>query len=100
MTHFPQEVQFGIVHNPILDQTWTGRLGGGAFYNERKIHVSSCTSLDKSLLVQEVGATNPDKVKMVIKNMETFMPKTRSIRAYGSAGINLAYLAMGSGGSC
>jgi len=91
-----KEVQFGIVHNPIMDQTWTGRLGGGAFYNGRKIHVSSCTSLDKSLLVQEVGATNPDKVKMVIKNMETFMPKTRSIRAYGSAGINLAYLAMGS----
>ena len=32
---------------------------------------------------------------MVVKNLEHFIPKVRSIRAYGSAGINLAYLAMG-----
>lgn len=32
---------------------------------------------------------------MVVKNLENFIPKVRSIRAYGSAGINLAYLAMG-----
>ena len=32
---------------------------------------------------------------MVVKNIQTFISKVRSIRAYGSAGINLAYLAMG-----
>ena len=32
---------------------------------------------------------------MVNKNLQTFIPKVRSIRSYGSAGINLAYLAMG-----
>ena len=119
--------------------------------------VSGCEALEKCLLIQEMGATNPEKVKMVVKNMETFMPKVlislcpdvydcdhklersdveeflpwwwfmlsdrlestlhcddygtdddckenhrdnlppqvRSIRAFGSAGINLAYLAMG-----
>ena len=31
--------------------------------------------MEKSLLIQEMGATNPEKVKMVVKNMETFMPK-------------------------
>ena len=39
------------------------------------IQVSGCQALEKSLLIQEMGATNPDKVKMVVKNMETFMPK-------------------------
>ena len=29
------------------------------------------------MLIQEMGATNPEKVKMVIKNMEIFMPKVR-----------------------
>lgn len=90
-----KEVQFAIVHNPILDQTWTAQKGQGAFCNGERIHVSGCEKMEKCLLVQEMGATDPEKVKMVLTNMETFMPKVRSIRAYGSAGINLAYLAMG-----
>ena len=39
------------------------------------VQVSGCQTLEKSLLIQEMGATNPEKVKMVVKNMETFMPK-------------------------
>ena len=39
------------------------------------MQVSGCQALEKSLLIQEMGATNPEKVKMVVKNMETFMPK-------------------------
>jgi len=91
-----KEVKFGIIYNPILDQTWTARLGLGAFYNGNQIKVSGCQDLDKALLIQEMGAKDPKKVEMVNKNLETFIPKVRSVRAYGSAGINLAYLAMGS----
>ena len=60
-----------------------------------QIHVSSCTQLNQALLIQEMGASSPEKSAMVVKNLENFIPKVRSIRAYGSAGINLAYLAMG-----
>jgi len=91
-----KEVQFGIVYNPILDQLWTAKKGHGAEYNGKKIHVSSCTNLGSALLIQEMGASTPQKSEMVLKNLETFIPKVRALRAYGSAGINLAYLAMGS----
>jgi myo-inositol-1(or 4)-monophosphatase len=91
-----REVQFAIVHAPILGQTWTARKGEGAFCNGRRIQVSGCTELGKALLVQEMGATDPAKVKMVLANMATFIPKVRSVRAFGSAGLNLAYLAQGS----
>jgi len=91
-----KEVQFGIVYNPVLDQLWTAKKGQGAEYNGSKIHVSSCTDLSTALLIQEMGGSNdPKKIEMVNKNLQTFIPKVRSIRAYGSAGINLAYLAMG-----
>ena len=33
---------------------------------------------------------------MLLGNLKTFIPKVRGCRAYGSAGINLSYLAMGS----
>ncbi len=32
-----QEVEFGIVYNPILDQLWTARKGHGAFYNGSQV---------------------------------------------------------------
>ena len=34
-----QEVEFSIVHNPILKQTWTARKGQGAFCNGKRIKV-------------------------------------------------------------
>lgn len=91
-----KEPEFSIVYNPILDQLWTARKGQGAYYNGKQIHVSSCSSLKTAVLIQEVGSATPERVGMLTKNAQTFIPLVRSIRAYGSAGINLAYLAMGS----
>lgn len=91
-----KQVQFAIVYNPILNQLWTAKKGLGAEYNGAKISVSSCKSLDSALLIQELGASRPEKHDMVLKNLNTFIPKVRALRAYGSAGINLCYLAMGS----
>lgn len=50
-----EEVEFSIVHNPILKQTWTARKGQGAFCNEKRIKVSGCQALEKSLLIQPLG---------------------------------------------
>ena len=52
----------------------------------RKVEqVSNCQTLEKCLLIQEMGATNPEKVKMVVKNMETFMPKVMISRCLETA---------------
>jgi len=91
-----KEVEFSIVLNPILDQLWTARRGQGAHFNGKKISVSGCADLSKAILIQEVGSATPDRVDMLTTNVQTFIPKVRSLRAYGSAGINLVYLAMGS----
>ena len=122
---FYKQVEFGIVYNPVLDQLWTARKGAGAFYNGKKvcmtvpstttvcipqIQVSSCTELSRAMLIQEMYDSSPVKLAMVFSNLQTFIPKVfpstrslyrihrsqvRGVRAYGSAGINLAYLAMG-----
>ena len=57
--------------------------------------MSSCNQLSHALLVQEMGSSSEQKIAMVNTNLATFIPRVRAIRAYGSAGINLAYLAMG-----
>jgi len=89
-------VEFAIVYNPVTGQLWTARRGFGAFYNGKKINVSSCSDLEKAILIQEFYDNSEQKLAMMFKNLNTFVPKVRGIRAYGSAGLNLAYLAMGS----
>ena len=42
-----------------------------------------------------MGTHSAERTAKVVKNLSTFVPRVRSIRTYGSAGINLAYLAMG-----
>ena len=102
---------FGIVYNPILEQLWTAKKGFGAEHNGKKVNVSfnffnndnrlhqirvsSCTSLDSALLIQEPWSNSTEKTEMLLGNLKTFIPKVRGCRAYGSAGINLSYLAMG-----
>jgi len=91
-----KEVKFGLVYNPITQELWSAKRGKGAYYNGEKISVSKCSTLSRSLLVQEFYGSNPDKNQMMMKNMQTFLTKVSSFRCYGSAGLNLAYLAMGS----
>jgi len=82
-----KRVEFCVVNNPILEMIWTARKGQGAYCNGKKIHVSSCTQLENCLLLQEAN---------MLRNNNHFIEKVRGVRAYGSAGINLCLLAMGS----
>lgn len=40
-----KELQIGIVHNPIMNEMYTARLGQGAFLNGKKIAVSSAKTV-------------------------------------------------------
>jgi len=92
-----KQVEICVIHNPVLDQTWTALRGHGAKYNGREISVSSCRDLEQSMMCSEMAAWgDSDRNAVARQNINTLLDKVRSIRAYGSAGINLAYLAMGS----
>lgn len=43
-----KEVQIGIIYNPILEQMYTAILGRGAFLNDKAIHVSEQSGINKT----------------------------------------------------
>lgn len=45
----------GVVHNPIMQETYTATLGGGAFCNGQPLAVSAATDLRHALLATEIG---------------------------------------------
>ena len=88
-------VVLGVVYDPSHDELYVAERGRGAFCNERRLSVSTTTSLDESLLT--TGSpydirVNPDNN---LKEYAVFATRSRAVRRLGSAVIDLAWLACG-----
>jgi len=91
-----KQVVVGVVHNPILGETFTAERGCGAYLNGRPISASPETQLDKALVATEIGVHRDFETMMAI--MERIMKlssASRSMRACGSCAMNICGVAMG-----
>ncbi len=89
------EVVAGVIWHPVLKDLYTGTLGGGAFVNGKRMHVSPTKKIRDSLLT--TGFTYR-KNKWLHREMEAFerlSEVARAIRRPGSAALDLAYVARG-----
>ncbi|XAR65743.1 L-galactose 1-phosphate phosphatase [Bertholletia excelsa] len=86
----------GVVYNPIMNETFTGILGQGAFLNGNPIKVSSQPELVKALLGTEAG-TKRDKLTLdsTTNRINSLLFKVRSLRMSGSCALNLCGIACG-----
>ncbi|MCD6579656.1 inositol monophosphatase [bacterium] len=85
---------FGIVFNPILEEMFIGKKGEGAFLNGEKIKVSSINQINQALL----GTGLPykrDNERNNLDNIVKFGIKCRDIRRFGSAALDICYVAKG-----
>lgn len=83
----------GVVHDPWLQETFTGLKGGGAEWNAQRIRTSACRGLAKSLLVFSF----PAQVTAETAELRRFnrVVQHASLRRLGSAALNLCYVAAG-----
>ena len=90
---------YGFVYNPILDEFFYAEAGKGAFLNEKPIGVSENSEFQRALVSTGFpysGAENQEDLAWVIKRLEKILPKCQDIRRYGSASLDLCYVAKGS----
>ena len=88
-------VLVGVTFDPLRDELFTARLGGGAFLDGAPLHVSDRARLSESLVATGFPydkATNPDNN---ITQFAAVAPRVRGIRRAGSATLDLAYVAAG-----
>jgi len=85
----------GAVYDPMRDEMFLAERGKGATLNGKSIHVSSTTELQKSLLVTgfpyDAWNTEQDNFNNFIK----FGKLSRGVRRFGSAALDLSYVAAG-----
>jgi len=89
------ELAFGVVYDPMRDELFSAGRGGGAFLNDARLHISPSAALADSLLVTGFPydlRSHPDN------NLDRYAwlaMQTRGVRRFGSAALDLAYVAAG-----
>ncbi len=84
-----------VIEHPILRETYTATLGGGAFLNGRRMRTSTTTTLDDSLLSTGFTYRKNELLQTEMEAFEELSRIARAIRRPGSAALDLAYTARG-----
>jgi myo-inositol-1(or 4)-monophosphatase len=87
-------LEAGVVYDPMRDELFTAERGRGALLNGRPIHVSGIANLAESL----VATGFPSRKRHASPNIHfyhEFTLRSHGVRRYGSAALDLAYVACG-----
>ncbi len=82
------------IYDPMRDELFTARRGGGARLNGEPIRVSGTTAFKDALIVLEFSSY-PDRAVELYGRLRPLIGPVRGVRALGSACLNLAYVAAG-----
>ncbi len=86
----------GIIYNPIVEEFFYAIKGKGAYLNEKPIKVSRKDRLIDSLLCTGFPVSKIlDSPDLFIPLFKKFMTKSQGVRRFGSAALDLAYVACG-----
>jgi len=85
----------GVVYHPSYNQLFTAEEGEGAFVNGKLISVSDRPRVKDSLFATGFPYYIKKNPKRVLENFKRFILNSRGIRRYGSAALDLAYVASG-----
>jgi myo-inositol-1(or 4)-monophosphatase len=92
---FKEELVIGVVHEVNENETFYAYKNGGAYLNGERISVTPTTTLSETLIATGFPYYDYSKVKSYLKMLEYLMQETRGIRRFGSAAVDLVYVACG-----
>ncbi|MGC9520640.1 MAG: inositol monophosphatase family protein [Anaerolineae bacterium] len=84
----------GIIYDALRAQAFTAYAGGGAYLDGEAIHVSGQTEVAEAIVSLD-APREPHLRQQMLTYIERFLARGRTIRALGSAALNMAYVATG-----
>jgi myo-inositol-1(or 4)-monophosphatase len=88
------EITVGVIHDPMVGETWTVEKGGLPMLNGKPIQASKRDTFEQSILF--VGCGKDDEaLKTGIERFRRASLKARKMRMMGSAALGMAYIACG-----
>jgi myo-inositol-1(or 4)-monophosphatase len=89
------EIVAGVIYEPIRDEMFHAEKGAGAFLNERRLRVSARRELGQALFATGIPFQGRDGHEPFLATMGKVMSKVAGIRRFGSAALDMAYVAAG-----
>lgn len=88
------EISVGVIHDPMVGETWTVEKGGPALLNGKPVRASRRTRLSESILFVGCGKDEMS-LQTGIERFRKASIKARKMRMMGSAALAMAYVASG-----
>jgi myo-inositol-1(or 4)-monophosphatase len=85
----------GVIHHPLLNETFTAVRGQGAWLNGKRLRVSGSSAVRDSILVTGFPYNVHENPERCIDQFAAIVRQGLPIRRLGSAALDLAYLAAG-----
>jgi myo-inositol-1(or 4)-monophosphatase len=89
------EVTQALVYQPLTDESFWAEKGRGAWLNERRLRVSSRRDLSEALIATGIPYKAHGDLPRFNAILEAISPEVAGIRRYGSAALDLAWVAAG-----
>jgi myo-inositol-1(or 4)-monophosphatase len=88
-------IEIGVVYDPLRDELFTAKRGGGAMLNNRRIRVTGLSSMKGALIGTGFPFKVPQHLDAYLAMFRAITIDSAGIRRAGSAALDLAYLATG-----
>lgn len=89
------EVTQGLIYQPLTDESFWAEKGRGAWHNERRLRVSSRRDLGDALVATGIPYFGHGNLGRFSRILEAVSPEVAGIRRFGSAALDLAWVAAG-----
>ena len=89
------EITQALVYQPLTDESFWAEKGRGTWLNERRLRVSARRNLDEALIATGIPFFGHGDLVRFQKILEAVAPNVAGIRRFGSAALDLAWVAAG-----
>ena len=85
----------GATYDPLRDELFVAGRGEGAFLGSDRLRCSACADLRRALLVTGFPYDVHDRYDQPLRLFGAFLRRSRAVRRFGAAALDLAYVAAG-----
>jgi len=85
----------GVIYNPVNDDLYYAEKGHGAYHNNKRLRVAGRKDLSSCIVATGLPMMGREGHENVLKEMAAVMATTAGVRRFGTASLDMAYVAEG-----
>ena len=89
------QIVAGVIYDPVKDEMFYAEKGAGAWMNESRLRVSGRNRMIESVFATGLPFGGRPELPAALQDLARLLPVTAGVRRWGSAALDLAYVAAG-----